>query len=282
MLVVDGLTKRYPGFDLDGVSFEIEPGYITGFIGVNGAGKTTTLKSILNIVRPDAGTVTFEGRDIYADEARAKQLIGAALGPLDVYPKHRVRTVVDVYRRFHDHWDGRLFARYLERFGIDDTKKVSELSTGMRVKLGVAMALSHGARLVLLDEPTSGLDPVARDQLLGVLQEVVEEGERAVLFSTHITSDLDKIADLIVFIREGRIIADDTKDDLIDGHRLVGGARDELTDDLRGRLIVHRDHAFGFSGLVRTADLDEVSPELQAERPNLEDLMVFYDLEGAR
>src|SRR5690625_4488991 len=137
------------------------------------------------------------------------------LGPVDVYPKHSVRRVVDVYRRFYDHWDGATFAAYLDRFGIDARKKISELSTGMRVKLGIAMALSHGAELILLDEPTSGLDPVARDELLDLMREVVEDGQRSVLFSTHITTDLEKVADYVVFIRGGRIIADDTKDDLL-------------------------------------------------------------------
>lgn len=281
MLVVDGLVKNYPTFSLQDVSFELEPGFITGFIGVNGAGKTTTLKSILNIVRPDAGTVTFQGRALHAHEAEAKQRIGLMLGPIDFYPKHTVRTVVDVYRRFYEHWDAPEFRGFLDRFGIDDRKRISDLSTGMRVKLGIAMALSHGARLILLDEPTSGLDPVARDELLDLLREVVGDGERSVLFSTHITSDLDKVADYVLFIREGRIIADDTKDDLIASHVLVGGGKGELTDGLRSRLVGHRTNAFGFTGLARTADLEGADgiETLQTERPTLEDLMLFYDRE---
>ena len=282
MLMVDRLGKRYPNFSLQDVSFELQPGFITGFIGVNGAGKTTTLKAMLNIVRPDAGSVTFRGRDLHTHEAKAKQQIGFMLGPIDVYPKHQVRTVVDVYRRFYDRWDGRTFAGYLERFGIDDRKKISELSTGMRVKLGIAMALSHGAQLIVLDEPTSGLDPVARDELLDVLHEVVEDGERSVLFSTHITSDLDKCAHFVIYIRGGQIIANDTKDDLIDGHRLVRGTHAELTDDLRHQLIGHRTDPSGFSGLARTSDLDGLAGRVRAERPNLEDLMLHYDLEEPR
>lgn len=282
MFAVDGLTKNYPTFALKDVSFALEPGFITGFIGVNGAGKTTTLKSILNIVRPDAGTVTFQGQDLHGHEADAKQRIGLMLGPVDFYPRHTVRTVVGVYRHFYEHWDARVFQHYLHRFGIDDRKRIGELSTGMRVKLGIAMALSHGARLILLDEPTSGLDPVARDELADLLREVVDDGERSVLFSTHITSDLDKVADYILFIREGRIIADDTKDDLLADHALVGGSKGELTDDLRHRLVAHRTNAFGFTGLARTADLDGARgiETLQTERPTLEDLMLFYDREG--
>ncbi|WP_120006340.1 ABC transporter ATP-binding protein [Nesterenkonia muleiensis] len=284
MLVVDGLVKAYPSFSLQDVSFEVPAGFITGFIGANGAGKTTTLKSIMNIVRPDAGSVTFEGRDLHEHQAQAKQRIGFLLGPVDFYPKFPVRTVMDVYRRFYEHWDDEAFAGYLDRFRIDDCKKISELSTGMRVKLGVAMALSHDAQLLLLDEPTSGLDPVARDELLDLIQEVVEDGERAVLFSTHITSDLDKCADYIVFIRDGEIIARDTKDDLIANHIVVKGSHADLTDELQRRLISYKRHAYGFTGLARTADLAGHSGagSWQTEAPDLESLMLYYDLEEAR
>ncbi|WP_210418096.1 ABC transporter ATP-binding protein [Ruania zhangjianzhongii] len=284
MLAVDRLSKTYPAFTLQDVSFELPAGFITGFIGVNGAGKTTTLKSIMNIVRPDAGTVTFQGQDLHAHEAEAKQRIGYMLGPIDVYPKQTVRKVVDVYRRFYHQWNNDTFAGYLNRFRIDDRKKISELSTGMRVKLGIAMALSHGAEVILLDEPTSGLDPVARDELLTLLGEVVDDGQRSVLFSTHITSDLDKSADYVVFIRDGRIVASDTKDDLLAGHVLVQGGSADLTDDLRRQLIGHKANAFGFSGLARREDLDGplADHQLQVARPDLESLMLFYDLEVAK
>lgn len=284
MLTVDGLSKTYPSFALQDVSFELPAGYITGFIGVNGAGKTTTLKSIMNIVRPDAGTVTFQGRDLHAHEADAKQRIGYMLGPVDVYPKQTVRRVVDVYSRFYTQWDGDVFARCMERFRIDGRKKITDLSTGMRVKLGIAMALSHGAEVILLDEPTSGLDPVARDELLDLLGEVVDDGRRSVLYSTHITSDLDKSADFVVFIRDGRVVANDTKDDLLAGHSLVRGGTADLTDDLQARLVGHRANAFGFTGLARTQDLDGMPDggRLQTARPDLESLMLYYDLEAAR
>ena len=284
MLTVDGLSKTYPSFSLQDVSFELPAGYITGFIGVNGAGKTTTLKSIMNIVRPDAGSVMFHGQDLHAHEAEAKQRIGYMLGPIDVYPKQTVRRVVDVYSRFYTQWDGDMFARYMDRFRIDRRKKITDLSTGMRVKLGVAMALSHGAEVILLDEPTSGLDPIARDELLDLLGEVVDDGRRSVLYSTHITSDLDKSADFVVFLRDGRVVANDTKDDLLAGHLLVRGGTADLTDDLQQRLVGHRANAFGFTGLARTQDLGDLldGDRVQTARPDLESLMLYYDLEVAR
>lgn len=284
MLTVRNLSKTYPSFSLQDVSFDLHPGFITGFIGVNGAGKTTTLKSIMNMVRPDSGTVTFAGLDLHAHEAEAKQRIGFMLGPVDVYPKHTVRTIVDVYRRFYLEWDGGTFGAYLERFGIDDRKRISELSTGMRVKLGISMALSHGASLLLLDEPTSGLDPVARDDLLDLLAEVVDDGERSVLFSTHITTDLDKIADYVVHLRGGRVIADDAKDDLLAAHVHVGGRHEDLTEQMRRHLVGHKSHAFGFTGLARASQLEHlrrIGP-LQTQRPTLENLMTYYELEDAR
>lgn len=284
MLSVSGLTKTFPTFSLHDVSFEVPAGFVTGFIGVNGAGKTTTLKSIMNIVRPDAGEVTFDGKDLHAHEAEAKQSIGYMLGPVDVYPRLPVRKVVDVFSRFYEHWDAEAFAGYLNRFGIDDRKKIRELSTGMRVKLGVAMALSHGAQAILLDEPTSGLDPIARDQLLELLVEVVDTGEHAVLFSTHITTDLDKIADYIVYIRDGKIIADDTKDDLLDAHVQVRGGSDQLTDELRALMIGYSTNAFGFSGLVRAEDLRDAPGigSIQTARPDLESVLLYHERQDER
>lgn len=282
MLAVDRLNKRYPSFALTDVSFEIPAGYIVGFIGINGAGKTTTLKSILNLTRPDSGHVTFLGEDLYAHEVELKQKIGFTLGPVDFYPKHSVRKVVDVYRRFYDEWDGSAFAAYLDRFGVDDGKKICDLSSGMRVKLGIALALSHGARLIILDEPTSGLDPVARDQLLDLLREVVDDGERSVLFSTHITSDLDKCADYVIFIRDGRVIAYDTKDDLVDRHALVSGRLADLSGGFGERLVGYKTSAFGFSGLALRSQLDSAAgaAALQVAEPSLEDLMLYYNLEA--
>lgn len=284
MLVLDRLAKNYPSFSLKDVSFSVPPGFISGFIGVNGSGKTTTLKSIMNIVRPDSGVVTFEGRDLHAHAAEAKQRIGLMLGPVDVYPNSAVRKVVDVYRRFYDHWDQDLFAGYLDRFGIDDRKKISQLSTGMRVKLGISMALSHDARLLLLDEPTSGLDPIAREELLDLMQEVVEDGDRAVLFSTHFTGDLDRCADYIIFIRDGHIIAHEEKEDLLAKHALVKGTHEGLSGELESRLISCRRNAFGFTGLAHTSDLSglEGSELWRVERPELESLMLHYELQRDR
>ena len=159
ILEVEGLCKTYPAFALRDVSFAVEPGTIMGFIGRNGAGKSTTIKSMLNLVHPDSGRVTMFGQDFYANEPACKQQLGVVLGVVDFYPNKKLRSITNVTRTFYDRWDEDKYRHYLQLFALDETKKVSQLSSGMRVKYMLALALSHDARLLILDEPTSGLDP---------------------------------------------------------------------------------------------------------------------------
>ena len=210
VLSVRGLCKRYGSFALRDVSFDVAPGSITGFIGRNGAGKSTTIKAMLNLVHPDGGRVTMFGRDFYADEPACKQQLGVVLGGVDFYPNKKLRSITNVTRTFYDRWDENKYRHYLSLFALEETKKVSQLSSGMRVKYMLALALSHDARLLILDEPTSGLDPVSRDELMELFRGVVQSGERSILFSTHITSDLEKCASHITMIKDGEILRSDT------------------------------------------------------------------------
>lgn len=175
------------------VSFQLEKGYIMGFIGANGAGKTTTIKSILNLVRMDRGEIRVLGKDLLRHELELKQEIGSAFGGIDFYTRNKIKTLTNVIKRFYHHWNDEAYYSYLKKFNLNENKKVAELSTGMKIKYSLALALSHGAKLLILDEPTSGLDPVARDQLLDIFQELVQDGEISILFSTHITTDLDEM-----------------------------------------------------------------------------------------
>ncbi len=218
LLEVDGLRKEYPKFSLGPVSFALEPGRIMGFIGRNGAGKTTTLKSILHIVRPDAGTLRYFGLDFGENERAIKQRVGFAGGAVDWYPRRRIRDIVDVTRRFYDNWDDGAYRKYMDAFSLDPEKTPRELSEGMKVKLNLALALSHRAELLILDEPTSGLDPVSREELLDVFRILREHGA-AILFSTHITSDLDKCADDITYIKQGQLVASEPLPDFLAAHR---------------------------------------------------------------
>lgn len=278
MLTVENLCKGYPSFDLKDVSFHLPKGYIMGFIGSNGAGKSTTLKSILNIVKPDSGKVFINGKVMSEYEVELKQNIGFMLGAVDYYAKSKICKVVDVYKRFYSEWEDETYEGYIKRFQLDPNKMISELSQGMKVKLGMVLALSHNADLLILDEPTSGLDPVARDELLDLFHEIVEDGEKSILFSTHITSDLDKCADYIIFIKNGELIANSTKDDLIMEHLLIEGKKSDLTQDLKSRMISYKLNSFGFTGLIKRDKLFDYDIVVK-ENPNLEDLMIYYNKE---
>ena len=207
---VSNLRKEYPSFRLRDVSFSVQQGRITGFIGRNGAGKTTTIKSLLNLVHPDGGEIRFFGVPLQGHEADIKKRIGYSTGTVSWYPRKKIKDIVDVVQKFYETWDDEAYHRYLDLFDLDENKTPLELSDGMKVKFNLLIALSHGAEILILDEPTSGLDPFSRDELLGIFSELKEHGV-AVFFSTHITSDLEKCADDIIYISKGEIVAAMTK-----------------------------------------------------------------------
>ena len=219
ILEVNGITKIYPSFQLQDVTFCMEAGTIMGFIGRNGAGKTTTLKSMMNMAHTTQGHVTVFGMDMAKNERAIKQRIGYAGGAVDYYKKKKIGKLLDTTKRFYDRWDDAVCRRYLELFSLDINKTPSELSEGMKVKLSLVMALSHGAELLLLDEPTSGLDPISRAELLEIFKYLKRQGV-SILFSTHITSDLDQCADDITYIREGQIVYTGTMADFTQGKTL--------------------------------------------------------------
>ena len=229
LLEIRGLCKRYPAFTLKDVSFCVPQGAIMGLIGRNGAGKSTTLKSILGLVHPDGGEVRFLGKDVAQNEQYMKENIGVVLGGIDFYQKKKVKTITDVTRRFYPTWDEAKYRHYLTLFTIDENKRVDQLSSGMRVKYLIALALSHGAKLLILDEPTSGLDPVSRDDLTELFTALTADGTRSILFSTHITSDLEKCATHITYIRDGEILCSAAKVDFINAFRHLQQDDEPLT-----------------------------------------------------
>lgn len=212
---VRSLCKEYPAFRLSDVSFELEAGRITGFIGRNGAGKTTTIKSMLNLIHPASGEIYYFGMPLNGSENSIKQRIGYSTGAVNYYPKKKIRDIVAVTRLFYNNWDDEAYRRYLELFSLDENKSPSELSEGMKVKFNLLLALSHHAEILILDEPTSGLDPFSRDELLELFLLLKEHGT-AILFSTHITSDIEKCADDIIYIQKGRIAAAASKAEFVE------------------------------------------------------------------
>ena len=219
MLKVSHLYKSYDNFALQDVSFNVKKGHIMGFVGRNGAGKSTTLKAVMNMVHKDGGQIEFFGLDMSQNERAIKQRIGFAGGAVDYYKKKKISKLLEVTKIFYDNWDDAVLQRYMQLFSIDENKTPSQLSEGMKVKLNLAVALSHGAELLILDEPTSGLDPVSRDELLQIFKYLKSQGV-TILFSTHITSDLDKCADDITYIRNGQIVYTGSFSDFVGSEKL--------------------------------------------------------------
>lgn len=276
MLALDirNVNKTYPNFQLRNVSFQLEKGYIMGFIGANGAGKTTTIKTILNMTRMDSGEIHVLGRNMAEYELELKQEIGYAMGGVDFYTRSKLKTLTNVIKKFYSSWDEATYRNYLRKFKLDENKKIAELSTGMKVKYSIAIALSHGAKLLILDEPTSGLDPAARNELLDIFQGLVADGEISILFSTHITSDLEKCADYITFIVNGQIVRSGEKEEFKESYLLLNGAATQL-NQVKDRLISYKMNSFGFTGLIPTRDFD-TSWNIKAATPSLEEIMVYF------
>lgn len=277
ILEVKNLNKAYREFALKNVSFALPQGYIMGFIGPNGAGKTTTIKSILNMVGYEAGEVSLFGKNAKDMGAALNDRVGVVMDAPFYVNDWTVADVEKAVAPFYTRWDAKAFDGLLKRFPISKTKKLKELSRGMKMKLMAAVALSHKANLLILDEPTSGLDPVARDELCELLLEFVADEQNSVLFSTHITSDLEKIADYVTFILNGEIVFTGLKEELLERYALVKGGREELQKTQKKLLIGLREYATGFEALAETASLKELPRGISAEQVSLEELIVYMN-----
>ena len=276
LLQIDGLRKSYPSFELKGVSFEVQPGQIMGFIGRNGAGKTTTFKCIMNLVHYSAGSIAAFGKDMREAELENKQRIGFALSELNYYPNRTIAQLMKVTRRFYKNFDEKKFDEVCRLFNLDQNKKLEELSSGMKVKYSVAVALSHHAELLILDEPTSGLDPVSRDEVLDIFREIVKKGDRAILFSTHITSDLDKCASDITYIHDGEILFTGKKKDFISSYLFVMDKTKERS--LTDKYIAYKELDDRIEGLVDPSEKDAfLAKGIEPKEPDLEQIMVYLE-----
>ncbi len=221
------VRKIYPSFTLNDVSFSLEKGKITGFIGRNGAGKTTTIKSMLNLIHTDGGEIRYFGLPLTGNEKEIKQRIGYSTGTVSWYPRKTVKEIADVTKSFYRGWDEEAYRGYMAMFGLDENKRPIELSEGMKVKFNLLLALSHRAEVLILDEPTSGLDPFSRDELLGLFTTLKEHGA-TILFSTHITSDLERCADNIIYISRGEIKAESSRQTFARGQGLPGETLEQI------------------------------------------------------
>jgi ABC-2 type transport system ATP-binding protein len=283
-LEIRNLRKEYPGFTLRDVSFALPPGAIMGLIGPNGAGKTTVIKLILNIVRRTAGEVRVLGLDNLASEAAAKSRIGFVLDESPFTGYLKVGATGSVIAPFYATWDAGRFRELCREFELPRGRRVNALSRGMKMKLALAVALSHSAGLIVLDEPTSGLDPVFRRELLERLSGLIQDGRTSVLFSTHITSDLERVADYITFLKDGELLFSSTRDEILDNWGLVKGGPELFTDKDRDLYKSVHSGPYGWTGL--TADRDRARRRLAGkdatiEPVRLDDLVFFLGREGA-
>lgn len=276
VLSVRNLNKKYEKFQLRDVSFAMEPGRIMGFIGRNGAGKTTTMKAMLNLIHTESGSIRFFGMEMREHEFEIKQRVACILGAANYYAQSKIGAIAQVYRRFYKTWDEAAYRSYLARFELDPEKKVKQLSQGMSIKFALALALSHHAELLILDEPTSGLDPVSRDELLNIFEDLVDREGVSILFSTHITSDLDKNAEDITYIKDGAILASQEKKSFVDSYRIVEGDAALLSEALKQKIIGYHDRKGEFAGLLRTEDAPAL-PGLKISAADLESIMVYTE-----
>ena len=276
-IVFDQVSKHYKGFRLDRVSFAVKRGYIHGFIGPNGAGKTTTIKLLMNLIRRDGGTIRVFGLDNLQHEKEIKRRIGFVYADAPFYEDLSLEQMKRVVAAFYPRWDEGAYRRYLRLFELPADKKIKQLSRGMRMKYAIALALSHGADLLVMDEPTSGLDPVVRREILDLMAEVIQAEEKTVFFSTHITSDLEHVADYITFIHDGRIRFSLSKEEVFERYVLVKGGRELLDADTRRLFVGVREHPYGFEGLTDRADEARALFRDNAvyEKPSLDDIMVY-------
>ena len=275
ILRVKNLNKSYKNFSLTDVSFSLSEGCITGFIGINGAGKTTTLRTILDLAKKDSGNIQFFGLDMDKNEQQIKNRIGVVLDDGCFYEELSMAEMKSILASAYTDWSEQNFKHYMDMFSLDPKRKINTLSKGMKMKYALTLALSHNAELLIMDEPTSGLDPLSRSQLLNVLNDYMENGGKGVLFSTHITSDLDKIADMLIMIHNGRIVFQEEKDFLLDNYRIIKGDKKLLTENIRQLFLNITETAFGCTGVTRhAARVQSYLPDAITERPTIEDIML--------
>lgn len=274
---IKNLTKKYDGFTLDNISFNVPKGSIMGFIGQNGAGKTTTIRALLNITKIDGGSINLFGMNLYEKEYEIKEQLAAVFDELPFYDGFTAKTLGIMFEGLYGNWNKEQYYAYLERFRLPLKKKISKFSKGMKMKLQIATALSHGAKLLIMDEATTGLDPVVRNEILDIFREYLANEDTSILMSSHITSDLDKIADSVTFIDNGKILLTGYKDEILENHGLCKCSRDNFKEVSPEDYISARVNDFGVDFLVSDkAACKQKYSGLLIENTNLEEIMLFY------
>ena len=277
---IKGLVKEYPGFRLNGLDLALPSGSIMGLVGENGAGKSTTIKLIMNAVRKDSGTISVLGTDNQSAAFNdVKESIGVVLDEAYFPEMLNANDVGRIMANTYHNWETDTYESYIQRFGLPRSKAFKDFSRGMKMKLAIAVALSHQAKLLILDEATSGLDPMVRDEILDIFNEYTRQEDRSILLSSHIVSDLEKICDYIAFLHEGKLVLCEEKDRLLEEYALVRLSHQRLTDLPEGSVVGAENDPYGVRALVRR---DMVPHDLPLEHTNLEDIILFLAKGGTR
>lgn len=271
-ILAKNLVKTYEKFKLGPNDFAIKKGFVTGFIGKNGMGKTTTIKALLSLINYD-GEIFIDGKKI--EDLTYLQDVGLVMDDSFLGKDWTLDLVDQAMAIGYDKWDAKTYYQYLDKFGLEREKKVCELSMGMKIKLMLAVALSHDAKILILDEPTSGLDPAMRDELVDMILDFMENEDHTVLFSTHITQDLDRIADYIVFIDQGKIVFDGSKDEFYDKFLLIKGGLDDFDKIKSYKIYGQKKTKVNFEALVLREDYKE-DADVVAEVPTIDQIMIYY------
>ncbi|MGN0574452.1 MAG: ABC transporter ATP-binding protein [Ruminococcus sp.] len=274
---IDGLTKKYDGFTLDNISFNVPKGSIMGFIGQNGAGKTTTINSLLNIIKKDSGTIRILGLDNEKNEIAIKEQIAAVFDELPFHDQLNANHISIILRDIFKEWDNEKYLEYLDRFALPRKKKIGQFSKGMKMKLQIAAALSHNAKLLIMDEATTGLDPVVRNEILDIFLEYLQDENHSILMSSHITSDLEKIADSVTFIDRGKLLLTGYKDDILETHGVMKCSVDNYKQIDEADIISARITDFGAEIMVSDKKLcSQKYSGIIMDNTTLEEIMLFY------
>lgn len=277
ILEINNVSKHYKDFSLKNINISLDRGFVMGFIGPNGAGKSTTIRLIMNLIKKDSGEIKIFGFDHIKDELQIKEKIGFVYDENHFYEELTVKEMKNIIRPFYKNWDENAFLTYVKKFGLPLNKQIKQLSKGMKMKFSLAIALSHHAELLIMDEPTSGLDPLIRSELLHILRSLMEDENKAIFFSTHITSDLEKIADYITIINNGEIILSKPMDELLEQYAIVKGNKEFLETATNLSFIGVEQNKFGFKGLYNDKKelLDRFGNQVMIEKPTLEDILLF-------
>lgn len=277
VIELKNVTKDYGDFKLDNVTFSVPEGSVCGFIGQNGAGKTTTINLILDVIKRDSGEISVFGENIDKDSAGLRENIGIVFDEMGFHEFMTGRDINIMMKNIYKNWDEQIFFGYLKRFSLPVKKKCGSFSRGMRMKLQIAVALSHNAKLLIMDEPTSGLDPIVRNEMLDIFREFVLEDDHTILLSSHITGDLEKLADEVVFIDGGRIVLSGNKDEILEKHGLIKCKKDDISK-INEALIIHKEiSSFGAEILVSDRyKAAKLYPDMVIEPANLEQIMIHH------